>query len=37
MLTVQGLLELDKQHVVEERQRQAADTDLARDDDPLDG
>ena len=37
MLTVQGLLEPDKQHVVEERQRQAADIDVAEDDYQLDG
>ncbi len=35
MLSVQGLLEPDKQHVVEERQRQDADIDVAEDDDPL--
>jgi hypothetical protein len=37
MLTVQGVLEPDKQHVVEERQREAADIDVAEDDDPLNG
>ncbi len=37
MLTVQGLLEPDKQHVVEERRRQAADIDVTEDDDPLGG
>lgn len=37
MLAAHGLLEPDKQHVVEERQRQAADIDLAEDDEPLDG
>lgn len=34
MLSVHGILEPDKQHVVEERQRQEADIDVATDDDP---
>lgn len=32
MLTVQALLEPEKQHVVEERERQAAEIDIAGDD-----
>lgn len=36
MLSVQGLLEPDKIHVTEERQRQEADIDIAADNDPFD-
>jgi len=35
MLSVHSILEPDKRHVVEERQRQDADIDLADDDDPF--